>query len=158
MFSKKTDGRVVREKLISSFGGRYSFSADVRNAFLETDRAHYVVKGQESQAHKDRPLPLPCGQTISAMHMVLMMLSEELARPRPSEAALDVGTGSGYAAAVLARSLGAGIEGNPPVRSVELIKDLAALGKRNLEDDGLADQVSVIAGDAVSIFRDFLYP
>lgn len=153
MFGSKKDGGTVRKDLLRSMSGRYTFSPAVKAAFIDTEREKYVVKGHEKEAHKDRPLPLPGGQTISAMHMVLMMLSEELGAPRAGEHTLDVGTGSGYAAAVLARSIDAGLGDRPPVVSVEVIEDLADFGRRNLANDDLGSRVIVSVGDAVSMFE-----
>ncbi len=89
-------------------------------------------------AYEDEPLPIGSGQTISQPYMVALLCQE--ASIRPGQRVLDVGTGSGYQAAVLAE-LGA------EVVSIERIPELAKQARSNLEVTGYADRVEVIVGD-----------
>ena len=99
---------------------------------------HMFVKGEyERQAYADRPLPIPDGQTISQPYIVGHMT--ELLSVEAGDRVLEIGTGSGYQAAVLA-------ELTPYVFSIEIIEDLLEWGKNNLEEVGY-DTVKVKAED-----------
>ena len=91
----------------------------VRAAMEAVDRADFVPQPQRYAAWDDTPLSIGRGQTISAPHMVAMML-EEL-QPRPGQRLLEVGSGCGYHAAVAAAMLAPGGE----VHTVERISQLA---------------------------------
>ncbi|MFB6076746.1 MAG: protein-L-isoaspartate O-methyltransferase, partial [Candidatus Nanohaloarchaea archaeon] len=73
-------------------------------AFRAVPRADFVPEEQQDRAYMDRPLPIGHDQTISAPHMVAAMT--ELLDPRPDVTVLEIGTGSGYQAAVLAELVG----------------------------------------------------
>lgn len=73
-------------------------------AFEAVDRAHFVPPEVAPQAYLDTPLPIGHGQTISAPSIVAMM-TEALA-PQPGQNLLEIGTGSGYQAAILAHLVG----------------------------------------------------
>lgn len=70
----------------------------VLRAMREVPRHRFVDPQHAPQAYADHPLPIAGGQTISQPYIVAHMT--ELARPRPDDRALEVGTGSGYQAAV----------------------------------------------------------
>jgi len=121
-------------------------SEDVRKAFLRVRREAFVWPGTEEEAYFDMPLSLgETGQTISAPHMVVIML--EALRPKPGDVVLEVGTGSGYNAALLAEMVAP--EGGPKGRvvSVERVPELVAFAKKNLAGSGYSDKVEVILGD-----------
>jgi protein-L-isoaspartate(D-aspartate) O-methyltransferase len=109
----------------------------VLDAMRRVPRHLFVPPGLRARAHEDNPLPIGEGQTISQPYIVAFM--SEAARVRPGDRVLEVGTGSGYQAAVLS-ALGA------RVFSIEILPSLAELGRRNLEAAGFAD-VSVRTGD-----------
>ncbi|MDX9710292.1 MAG: protein-L-isoaspartate(D-aspartate) O-methyltransferase [Trichloromonas sp.] len=95
-------------------------------AMAEVPRHRFVDKERRSAAYLDTPLPIGHGQTISQPYMVAFMT--EIIRPRPGQKILEIGTGSGYQAAVLA-ACGAevySIEIVPPLaeRSTELLSEL----------------------------------
>lgn len=79
-------------------------------------RHEYVPASERAHAYENRPLGIGYGQTISQPYIVALMTS--LARPRAGQSVLEVGTGSGYQAAVLAES-------GAKVYSVEIVPPLA---------------------------------
>jgi protein-L-isoaspartate(D-aspartate) O-methyltransferase len=97
----------------------------------------FVPEAVRSHAYENRPLPLFEGQTISQPLIVAMMT--ELLEIGPESKVLEVGTGSGYQAAVLAELAG-------EVYSIEILPDLAAFGAANLEATGY-DRVHLRVGD-----------
>lgn len=112
-------------------------SPRVAEALGRVPREMFVGEDYERAAYTDTPLPLQSGQTISQPYIVA--LTADLAKVRPGDRVLEVGTGSGYAAAVLAE-LGA------TVHTIERIPSLAERGRRNLERAGYGD-VQVHVGD-----------
>ena len=123
------------------------FDEWAERAMLRVPRELFVPEEARWQAYEDYPLPIGRGQTISAPHMVAYMTS--LARPRPGMRVLEVGTGSGYQAAVLAEAVAPGEEGFPRghVFSVERIPELAERARENLRQAGYDDRVTVVVGD-----------
>lgn len=113
-------------------------SDEVRRAFLKYPRYLFVEERYRGYAHVDEPLPIPAGQTISAPHMVAIML--ELAKLGPGMNVLEVGTGSGWNAALIAELVGT------DVYTVERIPELVEFARRNLERAGV-ENVHVILGD-----------
>jgi protein-L-isoaspartate(D-aspartate) O-methyltransferase len=73
----------------------------VLRAIESVPRALFLAAGAKANAYDDRPLPIDCGQTISAPSILAIML--QAADIRPDHRVLDVGTGSGYAAAIAAK-------------------------------------------------------
>jgi protein-L-isoaspartate(D-aspartate) O-methyltransferase len=112
--------------------GLAAMSPAVRAALAKVERHRLVPAGQVGMAYRNHPLQIGSGQTISQPYIVA--LSTDLLDPRPNHAVLDVGTGSGYQAAVLAEIVS-------QVFSIEAIGSLAhsaerrlsALGYRNIE-------------------------
>src|SRR5438876_497876 len=78
----------------------YLKDAAVRAAFLAVPREAFVRPEDRAAAYQDVPLPIGSGQTISAPSMIAIMLEE--ARLKTGERVLEIGTGSGYHAALLA--------------------------------------------------------
>lgn len=108
-------------------------------AMLDTPRDLYVDAGSRPWAWDDRALPLAEGQTISQPSMVAI-ISEAL-EPRPGERVLDVGTGSGYQAAILARLVGR-------VYGIEVLRGLARRARANLaRDPGVRGNVELVVAD-----------
>lgn len=106
-------------------------------AMRSVPRHEFVPAGERPRAYEDRPLPIGEGQTISQPYIVALM--SELAAPVPGSKVLEVGTGSGYQAAVLAAC---GAE----VWSIEIVEALAARAARDLARLGF-DRVHVRSGD-----------
>jgi protein-L-isoaspartate(D-aspartate) O-methyltransferase len=110
---------------------------DVLRALERVPRERFVAERERLRAYEDVALPIGHGQTISQPYMVAR-ISEALA-VRPGWRVLDVGTGSGYQAAVLAE-LGA------EVVTIERIAELAELARANLAAAGY-EGVDVVVGD-----------
>lgn len=96
-------------------------------AMSRVPRHRFVDPEDRARAYDDRALPVAHDQTISQPFIVALMT--ELARPRPEARALDVGTGTGYQAAILAELVA-------EVFTVEIVPDLAASAKQRLESLG----------------------
>ncbi len=117
-------------------------SRRVEEAMLKVPRELFVWPGTEDRAYEDVPLPLgDTEQTISAPHMVAIMLEELLVEE--GQSVLEVGTGSGYNAALLAELVGP----RGRVLSVERIPELVEFARSNLRRAGYADRVEVVLGD-----------
>ena len=110
----------------------------VLEAMARLPRELFVPEGRRQVAYADEALPIPAGQTISQPWIVARMT--ELLAPLPGERVLDIGTGSGYQAAILAL-LGA------RVVSIERQPELAASARARLAGLGFGDQVEVRLGD-----------
>ncbi len=133
-------------ELLRSSG--YIRSDRVERAMLSVPREEFVPEDLRSLAYIDRPLPIGWGQTISAPSIVAYMT--ELLDARVGDKVLEVGTGSGYQAAVLAEVVAPSSEPRDRwghVYSIERIPELAEFARRNLERTGYADRVTVIVGD-----------
>lgn len=119
----------------------YLSSQRVIEAMLKVPREEFVPPEYRRFSYYDTPLPIGCGQTISALHMVAIM-TEKL-QPIPGHRVLEVGTGSGYQAAVLAEIVGP--DGH--VWTIERIPELAEYATTNLRRTGYIDRVTVVVGD-----------
>ena len=106
-------------------------------AMREIPRHLFVPKGYERAAYEDRPLPIGEGQTISQPYIVAVMTEQlELA---PQDRVLEIGSGSGYQAALLA-----GLAGT--VISIERLEGVAEQARENLARAGVTG-VRIIVGD-----------
>jgi protein-L-isoaspartate(D-aspartate) O-methyltransferase len=111
--------------------------ARILQAFEQVPRHEFLSEAQLPIAYEDRALPLDEGQTISQPSMIAIMLKE--LECEPGQRALEVGAGSGYAAAVLARLVS-------QVYAVEVRPALAQRARASLLKSG-AHNVQVIVGD-----------
>jgi len=109
----------------------------VLEAMRNVPRHLFVADGYEEYAYSDQALPIGYGQTISQPYIVAYMT--ELIRPKPSFKVLEIGTGSGYQAAVLAEIV-------DQVYSIELVDTLARQAASLLKKLGY-DNVHVKSGD-----------
>lgn len=130
---------LVREGIIKS--------DEVRRAMLTVPREEFVWPNTKDKAYWDTPLPLGAtGQTISAPHMVAIMLEEcELERGMK---VLEIGAGSGYNAALMAEIVSptsSKISGK--VVTVDRVKDLVEFAKMNIKRTGYQDRVEVYLAD-----------
>jgi protein-L-isoaspartate(D-aspartate) O-methyltransferase len=96
-------------------------------ALKKVPREAFVPKGQQRHAFEDRPLPIGGGQTISQPYIVAFMV--EALELRGGEKVLEIGAGSGYAAAVVAEVAG-------EVYAIERIGELAEKAALNLQNAG----------------------
>ena len=87
--------------------GRSRLSPRVATALARVRRSAFVPANAVGAAYDNRPLPIGCGQTISQPFIVALMT--ELLDLQPSDKVLEVGTGSGYQAAVLAELADSGL-------------------------------------------------
>lgn len=104
--------------------GETGLSPEVREAMIATPRHEFVPVAARRHAYANRPLPIGYGQTISQPFIVALMT--QLLRPRPEHKILEVGTGSGYQAAVLANLV-------DQVQSIEIIAELAEQAAERLK-------------------------
>ena len=126
-----------QEMVRRQIGARGVTHEGVLRAMREVPRHEFVPAEYGELAYDDRPLPIGYRQTISQPYVVALMT--ELIDPEPDDRVLEVGTGSGYQAAVAARLVG-------EVWSIELIPELAASAAERLRRLGV-DNVHVRAGD-----------
>ncbi len=110
--------------------GRPVFSERVMAAMAKVPRHRFVPADLSPHAYEDRPLPIGEDQTISQPYIVALMT--ELADPRPDHRVLEVGTGSGYQAAVLAELTHA-------VYTIEIVEPLARRAQESLRALGYAN-------------------
>ncbi len=94
------------------------------DAMRAVPRHLYVPAVQRRYAYQDRPLPIGYGQTISQPYIVAYMT--EIIRPRPDNSILEIGTGSGYQAAVLAEIVA-------QVYTIEIVRPLGEQARSKLE-------------------------
>ncbi len=125
--------RMVAEQI----AGRGVRDERVLAALRKVPRHRFVPETERGEAYEDHPLPIGSRQTISQPYIVAVM--SDLAEISPGERVLEIGTGSGYQAAVLSE-LGA------EVHSIEIVPELAESARRTLRELGY-QRVNVIAGD-----------
>jgi protein-L-isoaspartate(D-aspartate) O-methyltransferase len=109
----------------------------VLEAMRTVPRHLFVPEAYRDEAYADHPLPIGRGQTISQPYIVAVMT--ELLDPQPTDRVLEVGTGSGYQAAVLSLLV-------DKVTTIEIVPELAERARRDLARLGY-ENVEVIRGD-----------
>ena len=133
-----TDQAEARERMVERQLARRGVRDDhVLEAMRQVPREAFVPEGLQAFAYDDEPLPIEAGQTISQPYIVGLMI--EAARLRPGDRVLEVGAGSGYAAAVLSRIA-------DRVFAVERHEALTELARARLERLGY-DNVELRTGD-----------
>ncbi len=128
------------EELIRNLKMSSLRSDEVENALRNIPREHFVPEQYKSEAYKDYPLQIGYGQTISQPYTVVMMT--ELLEVKPGHKVLEIGAGSGWQSALLGHIVGK--EGK--VYTVESVKELAELAKKNISKTGI-NNVEVVVGD-----------
>jgi len=131
---------MVQEQL----AGRDITNERILQAMQRVRRHLFVPENLRDLAYIDRPLPIGHGQTISQPYIVALMT--QLGQPGKSSRALDVGTGSGYQAAVLAELV-------QQVYSIEILCPLADAARKRLKSLGY-DNVEVRCGDGFNGWAD----
>jgi len=128
----------IRETMIrQDIQGRGVTSPEILNAFRQVPRHLFVPKALQQSAYDDRPLPIGYRQTISQPYIVAFMT--DLLDPQPTDTVLEIGTGSGYQAAILATLCA-------KVYSMEIIPGLGHEATQRLKDLGYSN-VEVQVGD-----------
>lgn len=123
--------RMVDDQLRKALFGRTPVKDEaVLNAFRKVPRHRFVPPELRDEAYSDYPLPIGQGQTISQPYIVALMT--EAAHPKPTDKALEIGTGSGYQAAILAEIV-------EEVYTIEIIPELAKRAAQVLDELGYAN-------------------
>jgi protein-L-isoaspartate(D-aspartate) O-methyltransferase len=143
-----------RERMVAEVEAMYAdtrgetglarMSPAVRRAMGKVERHRLVPPGEAARAYRNHPLPIGSGQTISQPYIVA--LSTDLLSPKPQDVVLEVGTGSGYQAAVLAEIVS-------KVYSIEIIESLGKTAARRLEELGYGN-IEVRIGDGYAGWPD----
>ena len=141
--SENDSFRRLREDMVRTQLATWSWGAEaVRNslvldAFRQVPRHRFVPDALVPHAYEGRPLPIGYGQTISQPYIVAKMT--ELLEPKKGHRALEIGTGSGYQAAILSRLVA-------DVYTIEIVKPLGTKARERLEALGHKN-VEVRVGD-----------
>jgi len=131
--AESAHSRQLRERMVvEQIEARGVRDPRVLAAMRAVPRHRFVPDSQREYAYADSPLPIEEEQTISQPYIVALM--SELAEIAPGERVLEVGTGSGYQAAVLAQ-MGA------RVYSIEIVESLARTARKRLTELGYAVEV-----------------
>ena len=135
---EETDMATERDRMVErDIAGRGISDPRVLEAMRSVPRHRFLDPRQARDAYGDHPLPIGSGQTISQPYIVAHMT--ELVRPRPGDRALEIGTGSGYQAAVLSPLV-------DHVYTIEIVPELAERAAGVLAGLGY-DNVTVRQGD-----------
>jgi protein-L-isoaspartate(D-aspartate) O-methyltransferase len=136
--SSPPDWTALREGMVKEqIEARGVKNARVLEAMRRVPRHRFVPESARRSAYQDRPLPIGHRQTISQPYIVAVMT--ELLDPQPGDRVLEVGTGSGYQAAVLSGLV-------EKIYSIEIIPELAETARTTLAGGGYRN-VQVITGD-----------
>jgi protein-L-isoaspartate(D-aspartate) O-methyltransferase len=137
-FSSAPDYKALRQKMVETqIKARGVKDPRVLWALDKVDRHLFVPGELQPQAYQDHPLPIGHGQTISQPYIVALMT--ELLELKGGEKVLEIGTGSGYQAAILA-------ELAKEVYTIEIVEPLASSAEKRLRELGY-ENVHVRAGD-----------
>ena len=135
-----------RNKMVSYLEKiNYIKSESVKNAFLKVDRSNFIPEDLKDEAYKDTPLSIGWGQTISAPSMIALML--EVSELKYEIKTLEIGTGSGYNAALITE-----ICGEENVVTIERIPEVYQFGTENLKRAGY--HVKIVLGDGTKGFEE----
>lgn len=134
----KGDFKAMREKMVDTqIKARGVKDPRILSAMLKIERHHFVPEEYLNSAYSDQPLPIGEGQTISQPYIVALMT--ELLELKGDEKVLEIGTGSGYQAAILAELV-------KEVYTIEIIETLASSADKRLRQLGYQN-IHVKAGD-----------
>jgi protein-L-isoaspartate(D-aspartate) O-methyltransferase len=117
--------------------GKNSLDENVMEAMKQVPRHEFLPADLRYCAYDNGPAPIGSGQTISQPYIVALM--SDLLNTKPSDIILEIGTGSGYQAAILSQLV-------KQVYSVEIIEDLATIARQRLNELGY-NNVEVRNGD-----------
>lgn len=130
--------RAARLRLVEEIEAQGVSNPDVLEAMRSVPRHEFVPQEYLDQAYQDHALPIGYGQTISQPYVVAWMT--ELLELKPGDRVLEIGTGSGFQAAVLAEL------GYVDVYTIEIVPELAESAAARLKRLGY-DEVRVVQGD-----------
>ena len=138
-----------KKKVLSRLSShRISLTERMADAFLKVPREEFVLGNYRDRAYVDTPLPILAGQTISAIHMVMIYISPPCTDPKIGDKVLEIGAGSGYNAAMFAEMVAPEGADNPGhVYALEIIPELAEFAKDNIERTGYDDRVTILLSD-----------
>ena len=140
------DNKAARKRMVDGqIAIRGITSPDVLKAFLEVPRHHFVPKSQQIHAYQDSPLPIGLGQTISQPYIAAYMT--DILQLTGEERVLEIGTGSGYQAAILGMLA-------DEIHTIERHPFLADKAARLLQSLGY-DNVRVHEGDGTRGLPEF---
>ena len=126
MKTEKNDYRLLRNKMVENqISSRGVKDTHVIRAMTEVPRHLFVPDSKQKNAYWDTPLPIGYNQTISQPYIVAFM-TEQL-RVKPGDRVLEIGTGSGYQAAILAKIADS-------VFTIEIVPELAEQSKKRLQE------------------------
>lgn len=134
-------GDLVKEGLLKN--------PNIVRAMEKVPREEFLPAESRSYAYVDSPIPIGYGQTTSALHMTALFC--EYSGMRLGQSVLEVGGGCGYMSCVYAEVVAPSDENRASwghVWSAEIVKELAELGRENVERLGYADRVTFLAADA----------
>jgi protein-L-isoaspartate(D-aspartate) O-methyltransferase len=132
------DFRGMRERMVAEqIESRGVRNTRVLDAMREVSRHDFVPEALQGEAYRDHPLPIGLGQTISQPYVVAAMT--EALDPQPGDTVLEIGTGSGYQAAILSKLV-------KKVYSIEIVEELGLRARATLAERGYSN-VEVIVGD-----------
>lgn len=134
------DDSVGRMQFLLAMRRRGIGDAAVLRALDEVPREHFVADEFENAAYADQALPIACGQTISQPFVVAYM-TEQL-DVHPEHRVLEIGTGSGYQAAILSRLA-------REVVSIERFRTLAEAARKRIETLGYQN-IEIRTGDGLA--------
>jgi len=134
------DYQVLRERLVAEISqdvsdtryyiGKSTLDERVMRVIGMVGRHRFVPPGLQASAYENRPLPIGYGQTISQPYIVALMT--DLLEPKASDVVLEIGTGSGYQAAILSRLVSR-------VYTIEIVPELANSAATRLKRLGFAN-------------------
>jgi protein-L-isoaspartate(D-aspartate) O-methyltransferase len=133
----ESSARTDRSKMVALIEARGVADPRVLEVMRDVPRHQFVPETMRERAYGDYPLPIGNGQTISQPYIVAAMT--ELLEPAIGDTVLEIGTGSGYQAAVLSKLV-------HEVYSIEIVAELAEDARKKLAELGY-DNVVVITGD-----------
>ncbi len=123
-YAERRAALVEELRVLEAGAASGSFGERVLRSIAEVPRHEFVPEGRRGSAYRNRPLPIGHGQTISQPYIVALMT--DLVEPEPDDVVLEIGTGSGYQAAILATLV-------ERVYSIEIIEPLAEAARETLE-------------------------
>lgn len=142
--AKMADEIVAMARETASETGRAAFAPRVMDAVRKVERHRFVAPGDEREAYRNHPLAIGSGQTISQPYIVALMT--DLLDLTGSEKVLEIGTGSGYQAAVLAQLAAT-------VYTIEIVEPLAMRAQAQLAAAGYRNVITRI-GDGYQGWRE----